>query len=320
MISKNKKILITILVILTILSISGAVFYIYGKKGKTLSSQEVAKIAIDYINQNLLEKGTTASLISVIDEGQVYKVHLKVQEDEGDVYVTKDGKFLFPQVISLKTEPSTKKEENGSEITKRERPDVKLFVMSYCPYGLQMEKAFLPVYNLLKDKADMGVYFVNYILHGKQEVDENLREYCIQKEEKEKFSNYLSCFVKDGNFEKCLSEANIDREKLTSCQSETDKQYNIYSGYNDKSTWLNGQYPKFEIYNELNQQYGVSGSPTLVINDTLVTVDRSPEKIKEKICSAFNSPPEACSQTLSSDVPKSGFGEGEGSSTGGACQ
>lgn len=55
--------------------------------------------------------------------------------------------------------------------------------MSYCPYGLQAEKMFLPVYDLLKNKAEMGIYFVNYIMHDKKEIDENLREYCIQKEQ-----------------------------------------------------------------------------------------------------------------------------------------
>ena len=192
--------------------------------------------------------------------------------------------------------------------------------MSYCPYGLQMEKAYLPVYNLLKDKAEMGVYFVNYIMHEKKEIDENLRQYCIQKEEKEKYYDYLSCFVKDGNFEKCLSETSINRDKMNSCISQTDQTYKITQLYNDKSTWLNGQFPKFDVHTDLNEKYGVRGSPTVVINDKVVDVNpRSPEKFKEILCQAFNSPPEECSQSLSNDVPSSGLGVGTGSS-GGSCQ
>ncbi|GAH99520.1 unnamed protein product, partial [marine sediment metagenome] len=139
--------------------------------------------------------------------------------------------------------------------------------------------------------------------------------------EKEKFSSYFSCFVKDGDFEKCLSDANIDRTKLATCISETDQEYNITLQYNDKSTWLNERFPKFNVHSDLNEKYGVRGSPTVVINDQVVNIDpRSPEKFKEVICQAFNSSPEECSQALSDDAPSPGLGEGTGSSSGGSCQ
>jgi len=178
----------------------------------------------------------------------------------------------------------------------------------------------LPVYDLLKDKADMGIYFVSYIMHEKEEIDENLNQYCIQKEQKAKFSNYLNCFAKEGESEKCLTEANIDKAKLSACVSETDVQYDITVQYNDKSTWLNGRFPKFGVHSGLNEQYGVQGSPTIVINDTVVSVDpRSPEKFKETVCQAFASEPEECSRALSNEAPSPGFGGGTGSS-GGSCQ
>ena len=211
--------------------------------------------------------------------------------------------------------------------------------MSYCPYGLQAQKMFLPVYDLLKNKAEMGVYFVNYIMHEKQEIDENLRQYCIQKEQKDKYYNYLSCFVKDGDFNKCLTEANIDKNKMNSCISATDTQYKITEGYNDKSTWVSGQYPKFGVNDNLNQQYGVGGSPTIVINDTVVVtdqqycpggnikcavisnLDRSPEKFKEIVCNAFTNLPSECSQTLSSEASSPGLGTGTDSSgSSGGCE
>jgi hypothetical protein len=183
-----------------------------------------------------------------------------------------------------------------------------------------MEKAYLPVYNLLKDKADMGVYFVDYIMHEKKEIDENLRQYCIQKEQREKYYAYLSCFVKDGNFEKCLSEAGIDKDKMNSCISQTDQTYKITQSYNDKSTWLNGNFPKFDIYTDLNEKYGVQGSPTVVINDAVANVERSPEKFKEVVCQAFNTPPVECSQKLPEEATSPGFGLNTGSSSSGSCQ
>lgn len=263
----------------------------------SLLPQKAAQKAINYINQNIMQ-GKAASLLSVAEDNGVYKFRLKGGEREFDSYVTRNGKLLFPQGVDLDA-----KTPAAAEIPKRNTPEVRLFVMSYCPFGLQAQKMFLPCYNLLKNKAQMEVDFVNYIMHDKKEIDENLRQYCIQKEEKEKYYDYLNCFVKEGNFEKCLSEARIDKVKLNGCVQKTDKEYNIYRQYNDKSTWLNGNFPKFNVQDSLNKKYGVQGSPTIVINDTVVEVNpRSPEKFKETVCRAFASAPEECSQGLAVDT------------------
>jgi len=328
MLEKFTKNLIPISIVIAGLLMAGALIFVnQGKVGEEvsegLSPQQVAEKAINFINQNLLQEGTTASLISTTEENGVYKIHLKVGEGEYDSYVTKDGKILFIEGIDLESSPAPAQEEGSEatgEIPKRDTPDVKLFVMSYCPYGLQAQKMFLPVYDLLKEKAEMAVYFVNYIMHEKQEIDENLRQYCIQKEQKGKYYNYLSCFVKEGKFNDCLSQAQIDTTKMESCISKTDEQYKVTSQYNDKSTWLNGNYPKFDVQADLNAKYGVRGSPTVVINDQVMDISpRSPEKFKEVICQAFNSQPQECSQTLSNDIPSPGLGGGTASSGGGGC-
>lgn len=321
--NKLNKILIPVAIIIAGLAIAGSFLYINKTSSGILSTQQAAEKAMNYINQNLLQTGTTASLMNVIEEDGVYKLHFKIGNNEYDSYVTKNGKLFFIDALDIEANPTnaTTGEQTTGEVSKSDAPDVKLFVMSYCPYGLQAEKMYLSVYNLLKDKLTMGIYFVNYIMHDKKELDENLRQYCIQKEDQNKYYTYLSCFVKSGNSEACLVEAQIDKNKLNSCISETDKQYNITQSYNDKSTWLNGTYPKFEIYTDLNEKYGVKGSPTIVINDTVVEVNpRSPEKFKEVICQAFNSPPQECNQTLSNNAFSSGFGEtSSATSSGGGC-
>jgi len=321
MLERLTKFLIPLSIIVAGLFIAGAFIYLNQSKGTVLSSKEVGDKVINFINKNIPSAGNAASLISIEEEGSVYKIRLKVGDGEYDSYATKDGKLLFPEGydLTVKTETETPAQTpSNQEITKSEKPDIKLFIMAYCPYGLQAQKMFLPVYDLLKEKAEIGVYFVNYIMHEKKEIDENLRQYCIQKEEKGKYYDYLSCFVKAGEFEKCLTEAKIDREKMNSCISQTDQKYKITQLYNDKSTWLNGNYPKFDVYDDLNKKYGVQGSPTIVINDKVVELGtRSPEKFKETICQAFNSPPTECSQALSDTAFSPGFGLETGSSGGG---
>ncbi len=89
--------------------------------------------------------------------------------------------------------------------------------------------------------------------------------------------------------------------------------------YNNRSTWVSGMFPRFNVEADLNTKYGVRGSPTLVINDKVVSINRSPEAYKEAICSAFTNPPEECNQKLSESPTSPGFGGGVGSSSGGQC-
>jgi protein-disulfide isomerase len=318
----SKLIKIVFLVLIVGLVALGSVAFLNKEKigilTSALTSQEAADKAIKFINEKLLSGRATSSLISVTEESGLYKFRFSLEGKEYDFYISRDGKILFDPEFGIKTDEQAETAQETAQAAtnapKSDKPNVKVFVMTYCPYGLLAQKMMLPAYNLLKDKADIGVYFVYYAMHGKQELDENLNQYCIQKEQKAKYSSYLSCFVKEGKSAACLTEAGIDTAKLASCVSKTDTEYGVTTKYNDKSTWLSGQYPKFDVEADLNTQYKVGGSPTIVINDTVVNVNpRTPEAFKAAICQAFNSQPEECAQTLSNEAPSAGLGEGTGS-------
>lgn len=202
-------------------------------------------------------------------------------------------------------------------VPKSNKPKVELFVMSYCPYGLQMEKALVPAWELLKNKADISIKFVNYIMHGKTEVDENNRQYCIQKEEPSKMAAYVKCIYtgKNGSapdYKDCLASAGINVSKMNSCITKIDKDFSITSLYNDQTTWLSGRYPLYKVHDTENNKYGVQGSPTLVINGVQAEVARTPEAVKAAICNAFENAPSECNQTLSNSSFQPGFGLAEG--------
>jgi len=318
-----QKIITGAFVFVVIGSLVGSLVYFFPRGGGGVPNE--VKKAMEYINEMVKGQGQSASLISWSEEGGLYKIDFKIGDNQYQSFITKDGKYLFTYGIDLtkKIEEATGTEETETQPTqveKREKPDVKLFVMSYCPFGLQMEKALLPVWQLLKDKADIGIYFVDYIMHGKKEMEENLRQYCIQKEEKEKFLAYLECFAKNGSYENseiykdCLKEIGINENKLNSCYEKTDKEFKISENFSETG------YPPFNIHKDLNEKYGVRGSPTLIINDTLVNVERSPEKVKEAICNAFLNPPEECNQKLPEETASPGFGMATGSSSSGSCQ
>ncbi len=318
---------VSVLAILLVVSIVTSGFN-FKKEAKLtlLSVEEAGQMVIEYINKNVLEGQSSASLVEIggLDTGDLYKFKIDIDGQTFDSYITRDGSLLFPQAIDLEAQPNAETEGGDSlstEVSKRDLPDIKLFIMSYCPFGLQVQKAILPVYSLLKDKANIKIHFVDYIMHDKKEIDENLRQYCIQKENPQKYVEYLSCFVKEDNYSKCLEQVKADKNKLKTCIADTDEAYKVTEQYNNKDTWLNGRYPKFELDAALNTKYGVGGSPTIVINDQTVRIDpRTPERFKEVICQSFNLAPKECSEILSSDTPSSGFGGGTGSSGDGSCQ
>ena len=200
-----------------------------------------------------------------------------------------------------------------ANIPKSDKPKVELFVMSYCPYGLQMEKAYVPAWELLKNKADISLKFVSYAMHGQKEVEENTRQYCIGKDQPAKLANYLKCFYKGANgaapdYNDCLKSAGINVASLNSCYDQADKQFGITAKFEDKGSWLSGQFPIYPIHSADNTKYGVQGSPTLVINGVQSEAGRTPEAVKVAICNAFNKPPAECSQQLANTPSQPGFG------------
>jgi protein-disulfide isomerase len=213
-----------------------------------------------------------------------------------------------PSVAS--TQPPAADPSIPVAVPKTDKPQVDLFVMTHCPYGLQEQKAYIPVAELLNKKANMDVKFVSYAMHGKAEVDDNTTEYCIQKEQNDKYLTFLKCFTAsaNGDTQGCLDQAGINKAKLASCVAATDKQFQITAEYNNQSHWLSGQFPLYNVNKDENDKYGVQGSPTLVINGTQVEVARSPEAIKQAICNAFKNPPADCQKTLSTAQASPGFG------------
>lgn len=190
---------------------------------------------------------------------------------------------------------------------KKEKAEVEIFVMSHCPYGTQIEKGIIPVLDALGDDVDFELKFCDYAMHGEKELNEELNQYCIQKEQNDKLIPYLKCFLADSDSDSCLSEVEIDMNMLDACISATDTEFKVSENFVDKSTWK-GNFPTFNIFKDDVDKYGVSGSPTLVINGVNVQANRDSASLLAAICTGFIDEPEACSSELSSASPSPGFG------------
>ncbi len=310
--------------------------------GAGVSLEELSVNVTDYLNRNseALFGGEFDFVVTSNEElSEGFYMLLAEAKDANQntvgtvpIYTTNDAEqaVIWGNAINLAedlplpdlTPPETR------EIPQTEKPIVEVFVMSHCPYGTQIEKAILPVYETLGDKIDLKIRFVDYVMHGETEIWEQANQYCIQKDQKEKYFEYLSCFLEDGDGEQCLEEVGINTEVMETCVTEADEEFNLAANLADTGSWLSGQFPLFNIDKGLNELYkaqssdGRWGSPGLVINGVLIEgAPRNPATLLGLIGSAFiELPEETLGANLSSETPSPGFGyEGTGSDAGGCA-
>lgn len=326
MVEKIKKNLIAIAIIIAGVCIAGAIIYINIVKpspGNLLSPQEAAQIAMSFINENMLAEGMEASLINVVEENSLYKFHIKLGENEFDSYVTRNGKLLFIEGIDLekeseKTEQPEQKKLTCEDIKKTEEPLLEAFVVSKCPFGLQMQRILNEIIKNIPSLANstrveyMGAIENGKItaMHGDEEAKENLRQICLREEQPNKYWDYVDCHIKKGDIESCLTGAGIDSGKLDSCMSEDSRGL---------------KYAEEDFASQ--DKYKVTGSPTLFLSGEKVSEfdfgGRNAEAVKTLLCCGFETEPSICAQKLLETQAATGFSETytqSGGSSGGSCE
>lgn len=298
---------IILLIILAIFLIRG-----WGTTGmvtEVLTSEQAANRAIDYINNYLLQGQGTATLMNITEEAGLYNLKLQIGGRTYDSYVTKDGKLFFPTGIDLTETPETPEQQpqEAFDAPDREKPNVKFFVMSFCPFSNQAEQGLEPVFRLLGDKvewepryviySDYGSGYPDYCLdeenkycsmHGIQELNQDVREICVWKyypadkwwDFVMKVNEKCSSRNVDTCWQSLAKEVGIDIDKIENCQE------------NEALDLLAEEV-------ELNGKYSVRGSPTVFINDQQYGGGRAPEDYKQAICSGFITQPDECLETLS---------------------
>lgn len=307
------------------LVVSGCSFSLGKDKVVVLTPEEAKTKAADFINKNLMQPGSTVTISEVIEENGLYKMKTKLASgQELNTYLTKDGKTFFPQAMEIaateaqaetanNADASATKAQALADVPKQDKSKVELFVMSHCPYGTQIEKGMLPVLDKIGSKIDFSLKFCDYAMHGEKELKEQMTQYCIQKNEAGKLTAYLKCFLADETKSAaCIKSTGINQSKLDSCVAVTDKEYKITAGFKDQSTWVNGRFPAFNVFKTENEQYGVQGSPTLVINGKQVSSGRDANSLLAAVCAGFTNPPAECNEKLSTENPSAGFGFGTG--------
>lgn len=321
--TKNLAILSGVIVLIIIGLVLTSNKSMFGKK--TLSPAEAKARAESFIKDFLVSSDTVFSLAEPIDYNEgLYEIEVTLQDSGQPIksYMTKDGKLFIPQAMDIDevsgvsggsgTAGANTESAPVAQAPKSDKPKVEIFVMSHCPFGTQIEKGILPVAKALGSKIDFQLKFVNYAMHGQKEIDEQLAQYCISKEQNNKLYTYLDCFLQAGDSATCLNEAKIDQKKMAACVSSTDKQFKINEIFAKGQSAWGSSYPPFPIHDSENKAYGVQGSPSLVINGQQIESSRDAASLAKVICGAFNDGkrPAECDATFASATPAPGFGTG----------
>ena len=143
----------------------------------------------------------------------------------------------FGDVVALHTkdvdhsrQPMNLQQLLASRIARMGKPTLELFVMSYCPFGVQAEEKIIPIVKQFGDKIDFKLRFIAHekespspqditpftSLHGYPEIAENIRQLLIAQEYPDQYLDYILCRGKklDKSWEDCAKKLGIDVARI----------------------------------------------------------------------------------------------------------
>jgi len=303
----NKTALVAIIgiaAVIVILLVYGVMQSTPGQ-GTVVLAQACTEKTLHYINNNIVSPGTSASLVKVTESHGMYEMKIAYLGQEMSVYTTRDCSSLFTRSIDMNAATGgSSSAQPTADPVKTERPVVDLYVMAFCPYGTQAESVMKPVVALLGSKADIRVRYITtatgttaasiYSLHGQKEVQEDLRQTCIIKNNPEKFWEYV------GKFNEACYPQYLNADLFDACRGNVTTALGIDTHAIESCASSEEGLALLKADELLANKDGASSSPTLVINGQVYRGSRTPEAYKQAICDHFVTAPGECSTTLSS--------------------
>ena len=161
------------------------------------------------------------------------------------------------------------------------KPEIELFVMSYCPYGVQAEQELLPFFETYGDTIDFKLRFIVgkeeaseeetseqvafTSLHGEPELIENKRQMVIAELYPDKLFDYLLCRADhlQEAWVNCAKDVGLDVEKIARA--------------------VESEKVALELVKEIQrtEELNIKGSPTLVIDGRIIDGSLWRGKVKE---------------------------------------
>ena len=130
----------------------------------SISSQKAGTIAESFVNQ--LYPNLKVSVDHVSDMGSFYNVYLSLsyqgKTQPVTLSISKDGKYIgsMRDISSILSSANQQRQETKFAPPKEDVPNVKLFVMPFCPFGRPAENSLISVMDLLKGKANFEIHYI----------------------------------------------------------------------------------------------------------------------------------------------------------------
>lgn len=168
-------------------------------------------------------------------------------------------------------------------------PKLELFVMSQCPYGVEVVDAAAAAHTMLGGAVNIDIGFIGdgepgnlQSMHGPSEVTGNLAQVCAIDIAPDRYLDLMTCQNENmrevaTNWRDCAKKAGIDADDLASCV-EGDRGQELLAAEFD-----------------LAKERGADGSPTIFLDGEPYQGGRKPRDFMKAVCAATKGDkPEAC--------------------------
>jgi hypothetical protein len=240
-------------------------------------------------------------------------------------YMTKDEKIFFTTGTVLselgKTPDAAQQQQPAqakltcADVKKADTAKVTAYVVSGCPFGLQMQRVMNKA--ITEQPALASLFDVKYIgaitdgkitsMHGDEEAKENLRQICIREEQKALYWPYVACYMKEGKTDACLTQTGVNTSNLTACTTDAKRGF----AFAQKDF-------------DLQAKYSIGSSPTLLVNDSQIVSEfdfggRTADALKQVACCGSTTAGSYCSKDLTKTEVATAFSVTEEAAAGGAA-
>lgn len=166
---------------------------------------------------------------------------------------------------------------------------LEMFVMSQCPYGVQVENAVTPVKKQLGDRLDVVIHYIGegekdnlQSMHGASEVKGNIVQLCANKLAPAKTLDFIACQNEnmravDTNWKDCAKKVGVNEEKLAACADGDEGKTLLAASFAEAT------------------KRGAKGSPTMFLNGQPYQGGRKSRDFLKAACDTFgDDKPEPC--------------------------
>lgn len=247
------------------------------------SAESIAKKAVDYLNNSVLQGEQTAAMEGFSEESGVVKIKVKIGGKDYDSYVTKDGKLFFPEALKIEEssveETSQKKNSTGDfNITEKDHVrgnfSASITLVEFSDFECPFCRAHNPTLKkiLSEHKDNVRLVYKHFPLSAIHPNAQKAAEASECADEQGKFWEYHDkLFENQQNglsiekFKKWARELNLNGSQFDNCLDNSKYEDKVKSDYQE------------------GLSKGVSGTPATFVNGELVSGAVPYENFKQKI-------------------------------------